>query len=141
MLLDTGATKTIIRPDLAKKTGKTHLQPTKWRLRTATGEQATALGEVDVTICIGNTSFKHRALVAEVEDELILGMDVMTKHGFKLDLKKGVMMVNEEELVLNPRDDKAVRVLMAEDVTLPERSETILEAHLDGSFCEGSIVA
>lgn len=140
MLLDTGATKTIIRPDLAKKLDKSHLLPTKWRLRTATGEQATASGEIDLTIIVGNTTIKHRVLVAEVEDEFILGMDIMKKHGFKLDLKKGVMTVDEEELVLHPREDQAVRVLIAEDVTLPERSEVIVKGQLEGGFCEGNIV-
>ncbi|GLV46104.1 hypothetical protein CBL_10764 [Carabus blaptoides fortunei] len=64
-------------------------------------------GEIDGTITIGNTSIKHRALVAEIEDELMLGMDIMTRHGFKLDLEKGVKKFDKEEHVLNPRDDKA----------------------------------
>lgn len=140
MLLDTGATKTIIRPDLVKKMGKSNLFPTKWRLRTATGEQATASGEIDLNITVGNTSIKHRVLVAEVEDEFILGMDIMRKHGFKLDLKKGVMMVNEEELVLNPREENPARIIITEDVTLPERSESIVHAQLKDDFCEGNVV-
>ena len=140
MLLDTGATNTIIRPDLAKKISATPLLSTNWRLRTATGELATAAGEINLTFSIGNTSFKHRVLVAGIEDELILGMDIMKKHGFKLDLKKGVMTVNDEELVLHPRQDSAARVLITEDVTLPERSEIIVEAQLEGHFCKGYTV-
>ncbi|GLV31375.1 hypothetical protein CBL_20009 [Carabus blaptoides fortunei] len=66
---------------------------------------------MDVTIIIDNTSIKHRALLAEVEDELILGMEVMTRHGFKLVLEKGVKKINEEEF-----------------------------AQLEGSFSEGIIV-
>ena len=50
------------------------------------------------------------------------------------------MTVNDEELVLHPRQDSAARVLITEDVTLPERSEIIVEAQLEGHFCKGYTV-
>ena len=61
MLLDTGATKTIIRPDLVPKRAVT--KPTKWQLRTATGDPSKI-----------NRKFK-----ADIEEEVvIIGMDIMT---------------------------------------------------------------
>ncbi|KAJ8949261.1 hypothetical protein NQ318_022774 [Aromia moschata] len=82
---DTGATRTIIRPDIVGTAAR--ITPTSWRLRTATGDPATIRGETNVTIAIGNVSFEHRTLVAEIEDELILGMDIMNTKGFELDLQ------------------------------------------------------
>ncbi|KAJ8951356.1 hypothetical protein NQ318_009292 [Aromia moschata] len=135
---DTGATRTIIRPDIVGTAAR--ITPTSWRLRTATGDPATIRGETNVTIVIGNVSFEHRALVAEIEDELILGMDIMNTKGFKLDFKNNVLKINGEEIVLHRKAEETIRVVLAEDTAVPERSEMILDAHLDGNSCVGNIM-
>ena len=54
----TGATKTIIiRPDLIPKRAVT--KPTKWQLRTATGDPARTHGEFQAEVTLDTTSFKH----------------------------------------------------------------------------------
>ncbi|KAJ8946273.1 hypothetical protein NQ318_023123, partial [Aromia moschata] len=135
---DTGATRTIIRPDIVGTAAR--ITPTSWRLRTATGDPATIRGETNVTIVIGNVSFEHRALVAEIEDELILGMDIMNTKGFELDFKNNVLKINGEEIVLHRKTEETIRVVLAEDTEVPERSEMILDAHLDGNPCVGNIM-
>ncbi|KAJ8960511.1 hypothetical protein NQ318_013795 [Aromia moschata] len=138
LLLDTGATRTIIRPDIVGTAAR--ITPTSWRLRTATGDPATIRGETNVTIVIGNVSFEHRALVAEIEDELILGMDIMNTKGFELDFKNNVLKINGEEIVLHRKTEETIRVVLAQDTAVPERSEMILDAHLDGNPCVGNIM-
>ncbi|KAJ8974284.1 hypothetical protein NQ317_013173 [Molorchus minor] len=138
LLLDTGATRTIIRPDIVRTSTK--VKPTPWRLRTATGQPATIHGEVGVTFNIGNTGFNGQVLVADIEDELILGMDIMNTKGFKLDFKRGVLQINEEEVVLHGRTEERVRVVLAEDSSISERCEAILYACPDGRYDEGSIM-
>ncbi|KAJ8945875.1 hypothetical protein NQ318_002715 [Aromia moschata] len=138
LLLDTGATRTIIRPDIVGTAAR--ITPTSWRLRTATGDPATIRGETNVTIVIGNVSFEHRALVAEIEDELILGMDIMNTKGFKLDFKNNVLKINGEEIILHRKTEETIRVVLAEDTAVPERSEMILDAHLAGNPCVGNIM-
>ncbi|KAJ8934555.1 hypothetical protein NQ318_004597 [Aromia moschata] len=138
LLLDTGATRTIIRPDIVGTAAR--ITPTSWRLRTATGDPATIRGETNITIVIGNVSFEHRALVAEIEDELILGMDIMNTKGFELDFKNNVLKINGEEIVLHRKTEETIRVVLAEDTAVPERSEMILDAHLDGNPCVGNIM-
>ncbi|KAJ8939041.1 hypothetical protein NQ318_007672 [Aromia moschata] len=101
---------------------------------------ATIRGETNVTIVIGNVSFEHRALVAEIEDELILGMDIMNTKGFELDFKNNVLKINGEEIVLHRKTEETIRVVVAEDTAVPERSETILDAHLDSNPCVGNIM-
>ncbi|KAJ8953510.1 hypothetical protein NQ318_023633, partial [Aromia moschata] len=135
---DTGVTRTIIRPDIVGTAAR--ITPTSWRLRTATGDPATIRGETNVTIVIGNVSFEHRALVAEIEDELILGMDIMNTKGFALDFKNNVLKINGEEIVLHRKTEETIRVVLAEDTAVPERSEMILDAHLDGNPCVGNIM-
>ncbi|KAJ8980001.1 hypothetical protein NQ317_016664 [Molorchus minor] len=124
LLLDTGATRTIIRPDIVGTSTK--VKPTPWRLRTATGQPATIHGEVGVTFNIGNTCFNGQVLVADIEDELILGMDIMNTKGFKLDFKR--------------ETEERVRVVLAEDSSISERCEAILYACPDGRYDEGSIM-
>ncbi|KAJ8980860.1 hypothetical protein NQ317_008919 [Molorchus minor] len=138
LLLDTGATRTIIRPDIVGTSTK--VKPTPWRLRTATGQPATIHGEVGVTFNIGNTCFNGQVLVADIEDELILGMDIMNTKGFKLDFKRGVLQINEEEVVSHGRTEERVRVVLAEDSSISERCEAILYACPDGRYDEGSIM-
>ncbi|KAJ8974766.1 hypothetical protein NQ317_008205 [Molorchus minor] len=125
LLRDTGATRTIIRPDIVRTSTK--VKPTPWRLRTATGQPATIHGEVGVTFNIGNTCFNGQVLVADIEDELILGMDIMNTKGFKLDFKRGVLQINEEEVVLHGRTEERVRVVLAEDSSISERCEATLK--------------
>ncbi|KAJ8937745.1 hypothetical protein NQ318_009155 [Aromia moschata] len=120
LLLDTGATRTIIRPDIVGTSAR--ITPTSWRLRTATRDPATIRGETNVTIVIGNVSFEHRAL------------------GFELDFKNNVLKINGEEIVLHRKTEETIRVVLAEDTAVPERSEMILDAHLDGNQCVGNIM-
>ncbi|KAJ8935662.1 hypothetical protein NQ318_012824 [Aromia moschata] len=138
-LLDTGATKTIIKPDIAIAPAR--ITPSHWRLRTATGDPASICGETNVTIVIGNVSFENRALVAEIEDELILGMDIMNTKGFEVDFKNSALKINGEEFVLHRKTDQTIRVNLAEDTAVPEQSEMILIAHLDGNPCVGNAMA
>lgn len=76
-LLDTGSTRTIVKSGLIS--GK--LVSTSTRLKAATGESAKLYGEVMVTFKIGRKSFKHNVLVDGIAEDVILGMDIMSKHG------------------------------------------------------------
>ncbi|KAJ8911547.1 hypothetical protein NQ315_012800, partial [Exocentrus adspersus] len=138
LLLDTGATKTIIRPNMLE--ASTKIRPTQWRLRTATGHSATIHGEAEVTFTIGNNSFNHRVLVADIEDEVILGVDIMNSKGFQLDFEHGVLKINEEEVVLHGRTEERVRVILAEDTSIAERCEEIINGYPDGRFDDGRIM-
>ncbi|KAJ8944063.1 hypothetical protein NQ318_005973 [Aromia moschata] len=119
------------RQELHRPTGDYVLQPEI---------PATIRDETNVTIVIGNVSFEHRALVAEIEDEHILGMDVMNAKGFELDFKDSVLQINGEEKCITRKTEETVRVVLAEDTAVPERSEMILDAQLDGDLCDRNIM-
>ena len=93
MLLDTGATRTIIRPDIV--TTLTKIKPTKWGLQTATGDPVRVHGEAQVQVTLGSTNFKQKMLVADIKEEVILGMDIMNSSGFVLDFKRGTLTVGD----------------------------------------------
>ncbi|KAJ8949441.1 hypothetical protein NQ318_007542 [Aromia moschata] len=47
---------------------------------------------------------------------------------------------NGEEIILHRKTEETIRVVLAEDTAVPERSEMILDAHLDGNPCVGNIM-
>ncbi|KAK9712519.1 Zinc knuckle [Popillia japonica] len=126
MLLDTGATKTIARPDIVNK--KKPMTKNNLLLRIATGESAVIHGEVQMSITIGRTRIEHRVLVADIEEEFILGVDGMRPHGFNLDLENGVIRVGSDEIVLQYQKDIGCCLVLAEETTVPSRTEIIVFA-------------
>lgn len=52
---------------------------------------------------------KQRYISADIEDVVIIGMDIMTRFKFKLDLKVGVLEVDNEEVNLHGHEDASVR--------------------------------
>lgn len=53
-------------------------------------------------------------------------MDIMKTYGYKLDLEYGTLEFHQEEVVLQPREDNAVRAVVTDDVVLEARSETLI---------------
>lgn len=136
--MDTGATRTIIKPTTINK--RQRLLSTKLRLRTATGESANIHGEVQVEFGIGTETFTHTVIVADIEEDVILGMDVMNAHGFQLDFKNKVIKIGAEEVFLHPYEHSTVPAAVQEDTVIPGRSETIIVARLEGTVKEGTPV-
>jgi predicted aspartyl protease len=131
MLIDTGATRTIIRPTTISSNKK--LQPTRWPLRTATGEAARVYGETIATFQIGNTIFDHQTLVANIEEDVILGMDILGGLGCSLNLKKGAIKIGNEDVILQSRKELAANVILAEDTEVKGHSEMMVCARLDSN--------
>lgn len=80
------------------------------QLRAATGDAGTIHGEADVIIIIGAAKIKHQVLVADVEEDVIMGMDITHEHGFGLDLIK---RIGTEEHILHPKEDVCPQILLA----------------------------
>ena len=136
ILIDTGATRTIMAPRIWSK----QLSATDWKLKTATGTVVKMHGEASVKITFGSSCVEETVLVADIENDFILGMDVMRKYGFKMDLNEGVIHLNNEELVIHPLECSLSRVMLYENVTLADRTETIVKARLVGKYSEGNVV-
>ncbi|KAI5747888.1 hypothetical protein M8J77_019539 [Diaphorina citri] len=84
ILLDTGASKSILRRDfLVEKTLK---NPDKYALKTATGEQARAYGEIEVDIQLGNTSVMTPT--GHIRGEQLSCFITTTTPGFKLGIEE-----------------------------------------------------
>ena len=76
--VDTGATVSIVRPDMVKD-----LKPI-WcscSLRTATRRPVKVYGKVEIHLRLGRLELNHQVLVADIVDEAILSVDVMNAYG------------------------------------------------------------
>ncbi|XP_073833346.1 uncharacterized protein [Musca autumnalis] len=98
LTLDTGATKSIIRPDLVK--GKV-LPLNGVKLRTATGEKTPVHGKAYQRLSMGRKSVNFDFIVADIVDEVILGVDFMIAFDINLDIKHRVMTWSYVEIPIN----------------------------------------
>lgn len=77
-LVDIKATKTIVKHHVVDGQKK-QLINSRWQRRTATGDDAaTVYGEIDTRIGIGANIFSHCIWVTDIEEEIDLGIDIMT---------------------------------------------------------------
>jgi predicted aspartyl protease len=83
--IDTGAAVTVIRPDIAA--GLPEREPsTKCALQTASGETLPILKEAFVTLTLGRRPLGIYVFVADITDELILGLDILRAYDASVDL-------------------------------------------------------
>ncbi|KAJ8935811.1 hypothetical protein NQ318_023365 [Aromia moschata] len=140
-VIDTGATRTILRPDILPKSSKELSRHVK--LETPTGELIPVHGELNVKIQLGSKIMYHRVLTADIRDDCILGLDILSKHGFVVDVKNKTIQIQNEEIVMAPKlqdYNKSRRIIVEEDIQIPQGSENIIIAKLDGNGLSTGIV-
>lgn len=120
MTLDTGASRTIVNPNLVK-TATGHKRRINCRLLTASGQPIPVLGETSVTMYVGGSSYSHNVIVAEIVDDCILGLDFMKKHNCKINVADGVFKCGEEEIFI--LGGACGKVACAKKVIIPGRAE------------------
>lgn len=57
-------------------------------------------------------------MVADLEIEIRVGLNIMDAEEFQLDLKFDVLQVNEEEVILHSRQEDAVQMLLLEETVI-----------------------
>ncbi|KAJ8941380.1 hypothetical protein NQ318_003633 [Aromia moschata] len=133
-VIDTGATRTILRPDILPKSSKELSRHVK--LETATGEMIPVHGELNVKIQLGSKIMYHRVLTADIRDDCIVGLDILSKHGFVVDVKNRIIQIQNEEIVMVPKFqdyNQSRRIIVEEDIRIPQGSENIIIAKLYGN--------
>ncbi|KAJ8915667.1 hypothetical protein NQ315_000599 [Exocentrus adspersus] len=142
MILDTGSSHTIVNPNIV---AHCRIQNTDedYQLETANGEVIPVKGVHLAEIRLGNSTFRQKVFVADITDDVLLGLNVMAEQNFILDLPQRVLKTNNEEIILNFPKIRAlpIRTVKAiEDVEIPPQSEVVLEAICDDSTEEDETV-
>ncbi|XP_036334503.1 uncharacterized protein LOC118745073 [Rhagoletis pomonella] len=134
LTLDTGASHSIIKAGLVKKEVKPLIGA---KLRTATGEEALLIGELTCDVTIGNVKVSHVFIVADIADEVIIGVDFLTDHGISIDLRSMTMTINNMEVRLNSGYDESHRVreaLLVDSQQIPPMSEAVIWAKINADW-------
>ena len=86
------------------------------------------MGETEVEICIGQLKIKYRVLVANIEDNFILEIDLISCHGLTVDSVEKVLCLGNEEFFLNQRsiESKPVRLIACQNVQVRSNAKTIV---------------
>jgi predicted aspartyl protease len=103
VIIDTGASVTIARPDIVAglPERKSNLP---YVLQTASGETIPVIREARVELTLGRRPVRIWVLVADITDELILGLDVLRACDASVDVGRHVLGMGREEVSLwNPR--------------------------------------
>ncbi|KAJ8915375.1 hypothetical protein NQ315_008262 [Exocentrus adspersus] len=144
MIVDTGSSHTIVRPNIVEHC-KMQDTEEKYLLETARGEAIPVKRVHLAEIKIGKKTFKQKVFVADITDDVLLGLDVMSKD-FLLDLPRGVMKINNEEVHLNVLKTEVIptrSVRIVEDATLlpePEVPDELRCNHQDSKNEEVVVV-
>ena len=137
MLIDTGASVTILNKAVFDEIypSPNLLEPVQVNLITATGEIAPFYGKKIVDLKIDNYIFKHEILVADIQNDGILGVDFLSPNKIDVLLSKSCLKVRGKKIPCFHFDKKlkptVCRVAVTEDIVVPPGSEI---------FCPGKII-
>ncbi|KAJ8974331.1 hypothetical protein NQ317_002514 [Molorchus minor] len=132
MVIDTGSYHKIVKPNIL---AHCKMKPTtnNFILETAGGETLPVIGVHEAEFQLGRTVFRHQVFVANITDDVLMGLELMKKHGFQLNLQERSIKTGQDEIIISmPRSDEKVRrITLTEDVILPALSETIVMVNLE----------
>ncbi|KAJ8983161.1 hypothetical protein NQ317_016260 [Molorchus minor] len=140
MVIDTGSYHTIVKPNIL---AHCKMKPTtnNFILETAGGETLPVIGVHEAEFQLGRTVFRHQVFVVNITDDVLMGLELMKKHGFQLNLQERSIKTGQDEIIISmPRSDEKVRrITLTEDVILPALSETIVMVNLEPGEDDGQV--
>ena len=136
ILLDTGASKSIIRADRVKKLRKKHKSKTIWD--TAAGQMST---NKTVKVKFRLSEFDERKEITwdfhvtecPLRYNMIIGRDILTKHGMSIDFNKSIMTWNQTIAPLKS-PDSTVSEANVIDSPHVEDATTMIKNILDAKY-------
>jgi hypothetical protein len=130
--VDTGAYVTVARPDIAAGWPKRQPNP-GFTLQTVSGESLPILKEVLLTLNLGRRPLRMWVFVANITNEFILGLNILSAYGASVDLGRQTLLLAEEEVSLwSPEaGHRPSCLVVAKDQVIPAKCEGILMGRLE----------
>ena len=95
MLIDTGASVTILRNDIYENLwSKPNTESVRASLVNSTGELPPFYDKSDMKLNIGGKSYEHNVLLADIENEGILGIDLLKANKSNAMISKGYITIH-----------------------------------------------
>ncbi|KAJ8973845.1 hypothetical protein NQ317_016399, partial [Molorchus minor] len=100
MVIDTGSYHTIVKPNIL---AHCKMKPTtnNFILETAGGETLPVIGVHEAEFQLGRTVFRHQVFVANITDDVLMGLELMKKHGFQLNLQERSIKTGQDEIIIS----------------------------------------
>ena len=124
-LLDTGSEVTLLPKELV---GNFPIKPSSQQLRAANGSTIRVLGEITVTALAHGRVFKVSGLVTDNVSVVILGLDFLYENEASWSIGRAEVVLRGTTFRLYSRQqpDLVRRVIVAEEVVIPGRSECVV---------------
>ena len=134
-LIDTGATLTIISMrlwDTIKQCSSPRLEPFNSQVSTASGESVEIKGKTSVFIDIGGMQYTCQVVVADIDLELIMGLDFLKTNECQIDVVHNILSIHGKsfDLLCNGKLG-CYRISVFEKVNVPAMSEMIIQGKVE----------
>lgn len=105
------------------------LEPNYSNLRMANGDLVVPEGQTVLPFKIKGEIIEHRAIVADIDAQMILGFDFLREHNCQLHLGEGTLTLGDQKLVCDIDSDQSsvFKISIQETLSIPPRSEMIIE--------------
>ena len=135
-LVDSGATATMVSDTVYSKLPsykRPLLEPVGCKMIAANGQEMTTFGVGTFTLSFNGKQFELPAIVADMNSEIVLGVDFMQKFSCVLDMKN--CTITTEDLVINCFTKGKMgcfRISAAETVSIPSNNGIVIPGALTG---------
>ena len=136
--VDTGAARTVLSKRAFHRIPKSHQPDLKISnaLASADGKPLEELGKAIFDVKLGDLSFEMELIVANIEDEALLGLDILMKADWgpaDLRLSTGVILLGGKTIHCTQigQPEKIRKIRVADDYQIPPRSEILIDVFID----------
>lgn len=135
---DTGASKTVLSKRVYESMRPEERPPLSkaCKLVGAGGTTINELGKGEFKIQLGTVSLEIEAVVAEIDDDGLLGVDVLQSNSSgpaDLMMSKGVLVINKQEvpIIQVGLNTRVRRVTAADHFVIPAQSEAVMDVFIE----------
>lgn len=144
MLIDTGASVTILRNDIFENLlSNPKTESVRASLVKATGELSPFYGKAYMKHNIGGKPYEHNIFLADIQNEGILGIDFLKANKSNVMFSKGYIAIHGKKIPCFSLSDEyknpCCSISMCEDVEIPPESEMIIHCLLLGYLDQSKI--
>jgi len=136
--VDTGAARTVLSTQTFKRIPQSKRPNLKksHTLASADGKPLQELGKAIFVIKLGKLNFETELIVADIEDEALLGLDILMKAEWgpaDLRLSEGIMLLGGTTIHCTQigQPEKLRQIRVADDFKIPPRCEIIIDVFID----------
>lgn len=129
-LVDTGATLTVLSTRAWNNSSKNDHDLIAYdrTIVAAGGTPLIVKGKTCVSLTIGGNSYEVDAIVADIENDVMMGLDFMQRHKCTIDVVNNLLTIAGKEFGLNCSDSiGCYRVVVTTDIEVPAWSEMIIQ--------------